>query len=372
MTKNDLIYQIGLTLVNGVGNVLARNLLGALGSAEAVFTEKPQLLAQIPGIGAKHIAEIRRSDVLRIAEREVSFIEKHKIETFMIAEPGYPERLRDCPDAPFLLYFKGKTNLNASRVISIVGTRKGTSYGRTMVEKLIHDLAGHYPNVLIVSGLAYGIDIQVHRSAVENHLPTVGVLAHGLDTIYPPTHKETARQMTGLGGLLTDYPSGTNPDRQNFVKRNRIVAGLSEATLVIESAAKGGSLITAEIAYSYGRKVFALPGRTTDELSQGCNILIARKKATLITSADDLIRVLRWEKSTHSSAIPVQVPIAFPTDSPSRKILSLFQGEKEMHINELSRLSGIPIYELSPILFEMELQGCLRIQPGGVYALVSN
>ncbi|MDF9831309.1 DNA-processing protein DprA [Parabacteroides sp. PF5-6] len=367
--ENNLIYQIGLTRINGVGDVLARHLLETVGDAKAVFTEKARLLEKIPGIGAKHIAEIRRPEVLRLAEEEATFVEKHKIKTFLITAPDYPARLKECPDAPVLFYFKGKAELNASRVISLVGTRKSTPYGRALTETLIHDLAEIYPELLIVSGLAYGIDIQAHRSALEANLPTVGVLAHGLDLIYPSMHRDTARNMLDRGGLLTDYPSRTNPDRQNFVKRNRIVAGLSEATVVIESAAKGGSLITADIAFSYGRDVLTFPGRTTDEQSKGCNALIRQNKAALITSADDLIAALCWENPLQPHNAPQQIPITFPEDSVHQKVVSHFRTTKEIHINTLARLVEIPVYELSSILFDLEMEGILKVLPGGMYRL---
>lgn len=367
--ENNLVCRIGLTMINGIGDVLARHLLETLGSAEAVFAASPRLLEKIPGIGAKHIAEIRRPEVLRLAEKEAAFVEKHRINTFFITEPDYPARLRECQDAPVLLYFKGNTNLNASRIISIVGTRKSTPYGRTLTETLIRDLSAIYPDLLIVSGLAYGIDIQAHRSALEANLPTVAVLAHGLDIIYPSTHRDTAKNMLERGGLLTDYPSGINPDRQNFVKRNRIVAGLSEATVVIESATKGGSLITADIAFSYGRDVLTFPGRTTDEQSKGCNTLIHQNKAALISSAEDLIAALCWENPRKPGKVPVQIPITFPEDSLYQKIVSHFHGEKEIHINELARLAEIPVYELSSILFDLEMEGVLKVLPGGMYRL---
>ncbi|MDR2970102.1 MAG: DNA-processing protein DprA [Tannerellaceae bacterium] len=367
--ENNFICQIGLTMINGIGDVLARHLLEALGSAEAIFSASPRLLEKIPGIGGKHIAEIRRPEVLRLAEKEAAFTEKHRIKTFFITEPDYPARLRECQDAPVMIYFKGNADLNASRMISIVGTRKSTPYGRALTETLIHDLSAIYPDLLIISGLAYGVDIQAHRSALEANLPTVAVLAHGLDIIYPSTHRDTAKSMLDRGGLLTDYPSGINPDRQNFVRRNRIVAGLSEATVVIESAAKGGSLITADIAFSYGRDVLTFPGRTTDEQSKGCNALIRQNKAALITSAEDLINALCWENPKQPKKAPVQIPISFPEDSVYQKVVSHFQGEKELHINELARLAEIPVYELSSILFDLEMEGVLKILPGGMYKL---
>lgn len=366
---NKLLYQIGLTMIHGVGDILARHLLETLEDAEAIFKENPRALSKVQGIGSKHIAEIRNPDVLKKAEQELMFVEKHRIKTFFIKDPDYPQRLYECPDAPTLFYYKGNADLNAPRVVSVVGTRKSTSYGRTLTETLLHDLSEIYPDLLVVSGLAYGIDIQAHRSALEAGLPTVGVLAHGLDMIYPSVHRETAKEMLDQGGLMADYPSGTNPDRQNFVRRNRIVAGLSEATVVIESAEKGGSLITADIAFSYGRDILTFPGRTTDPHSRGCNALIRRNKAALITSADDLIAALCWENPQRQKEEPVQIQIPFPEDSPNGRVMMIMQNQKEVHINELSRLMDLPVYELSSILFDLELDGLVRTLPGAMYSM---
>ncbi|MEG1545542.1 MAG: DNA-processing protein DprA, partial [Tannerellaceae bacterium] len=292
--ESQLIYQIGLTKINGVGDITARQLLLSLGDAEAVFTEKNRLLEKIPNIGTKTITAIKDPQVLVEAEKELAFIEKNHIRTYFLADDNYPKRLRECADAPILFYFKGQTDLNAQRIVSIVGTRSITDYGRSLTETLLKDLAASFPDMLIVSGLAYGVDICAHRNALKQGLPTVGVLAHGLDRIYPPSHRGTAVEMLQQGGLLTEFTSGTMPDRPNFVMRNRIVAGLADATIVVESAEKGGSLITADIAFSYARDVFTFPGRTTDVHSRGCNALIQQNKAALITSAADLMRALRW------------------------------------------------------------------------------
>lgn len=226
------IYQIGLTMINGVGDILARHLLEALGDAEAVFTEKRQSLEKIPGIGDSIITEIKRADVLLRAEKELAFAQKNGISIYFLKDMNYPERLRECPDAPVLFYFKGNADLNAAHIISVVGTRRASAYGQEVTERLLRDLSVIFPDLLVVSGLAYGIDICAHRNALKNQLPTVGVLAHGLDRIYPPVHRSTAVEMLERGGLLTDFPSGTNPDRQNFIRRNRIVAGLADATIV--------------------------------------------------------------------------------------------------------------------------------------------
>lgn len=364
--KEQLLYQVALTMINGVGDILARHLLESFGNAEAIFKESQRLLEKVPGIGPKLINEIRRPEVLLRAEKEIDFIRKNQITPYFLSDIGYPARLRECPDAPVMLYYKGNADLNATRVISIVGTRRSSHYGRDLTEGLIKDLSIAFPDLLIVSGLAYGIDIQAHRSALKHKLPTVGVLAHGLDRIYPPTHVGVAREMLAQGGLLTDFPSDTQPDKPNFVKRNRIVAGLSEATVVIESAGKGGSLITAGIAFSYGRDVLSFPGRTTDVHSQGCNHLIRQNKAALITSAEDLVTALCWDKSSSTKPV-MEARIPFAEDSPQEKILYSLQKEGELHINQLALAIDIPVYQLSSLLFELEMENLIRVMPGGVY-----
>ena len=361
------IYQIGLTMINGVGDILARHLLQALGEAEAVFTEKQQLLGRIPGIGSNIAAEIKRPEILQRAEKELAFIEKNNISCYYLTDTDYPVRLRECPDAPILFYFKGNTNLDATRIISIVGTRNATEYGRELTESLIKDLAKVIPDLLVVSGLAYGIDICAHRNALYNRLPTVAVLAHGLDRIYPSCHRNTAVEMLESGGLLTDFPSGTEPDRPNFLRRNRIVAGISDCTIVVESAEKGGSLVTADIAFSYGRDVYAFPGRVTDINSKGCNGLIRQNKGGLITCADDLIMAMRWDVAQKTDALPVQTQLLFPENEESERILSFLEMRKESHINELSVALNLPVHQLSSLLFELELDGKIKSMPGSIY-----
>lgn len=361
------IYQIGLTMINGVGDILARHLLEALGDAEAVFTEKRRSLEMIPGIGDAIIAEIKRADVLLRAEKELAFAQKNGISIYFLTDTNYPERLRECPDAPVLFYFKGNTDLSAAHIISVVGTRRASAYGQELTERLLRDLSVSFPDLLVVSGLAYGIDICAHRNALKNQLPTVGVLAHGLDRIYPPTHRSTAVDMLERGGLLTDFPSGTNPDRPNFIKRNRIVAGLADTTIVVESADKGGSLITADIAFSYGRDVYTFPGRVTDINSKGCNNLIRQNKGGLITCADDLIAAMRWDIAQKTDALPIQTQLLFPENTESGRILSFLEERKESHINELSVALNLPVHQLSSILFELELDGKIKSMPGSIY-----
>lgn len=364
---NQNLYQIGLTMINGIGDILGRQLLQTLGSAEAVFTEKPRVLEKIPGIGKTLAAEIKRSDILLQAEKELAFIEKNNIRCYFISDTDYPTRLRECQDAPLAFYFKGNADLNARHIVSIVGTRRATDYGKELSERFIKELAESFPDLLVISGLAYGIDIISHRNALKYKLPTVAVLAHGLDRIYPPTHRSTAVEMLENGGLLTDFCSGTNPDKPNFIKRNRIIAGLADATVVIESAYKGGSLITADIAFSYGRDVYAFPGRITDPHSQGCNRIIKQNKAGLITSTEDFISAICWDSQSSKKEMPSQTQLSFSENEDNNPLLQLLREKKEMHINDLSLEMNLPVHQLSNKLFELEMDGFVKAIPGSRY-----
>ena len=362
------LYEIALTQIKGVGDITARQLLAACGSAEAIFKEKKQLLEKIPRIGSTITNEIFRADVLSRATEELNFVEKNKIQTYFINDAAYPKRLKECEDAPMLLYYKGNGALERKRIISIVGTRKITPYGVDLTEQLLKGLSEALPELLVVSGLAYGVDIAAHRSALKNNLDTVAVLAHGLDRIYPAVHRNTAVEMLENGGLLTDFPSQTTPDKQNFIKRNRIVAGLSDATIVIESAEKGGSLITSDIAFSYGRDVYAFPGRTNDAASKGCNDLIRQNKAGLITSADDLIMALCWDLEEKKKEA-VQTTLYFDLTAEQQQVMALIETE-DQRIDELAELLKLPIHELSATLFDLEMRGMIKNMPGGVYRMV--
>ena len=367
---DKLFYQISLTMINGIGDILARHLLETFGDAEAIFSEKQRLLEKIPGIGQTLSTEIKRPEIFQQAEKELSFIEKNQISTYFLTDKAYPKRLKECPDAPVLFYYKGNADLNNTRIISIVGTRSATEYGRELTDKLIKDLATLFPDLLIVSGLAYGIDIQAHRSAIRHNLPTVGVLAHGLERLYPQVHRNTAVEMLQQGGLLTDFPSETNPDRPNFIKRNRIVAGLSDATIVVESAEKGGSLITADIAFSYGRDVFSFPGRVSDTSSKGCNLLIQQNKAALITSASDLISAMCWDVTIQKKEPPKQTQLFFSENKELERIMEILYKEKELHINQLAMTLNMPVFQLSSLLFELEMNNAVINMPGNIYKLV--
>ena len=363
-----MIYQVALTMINGVGPVLARKLLEACGSPEAIFKEKKSLFKKIANMPSKLFSEITNPEVLRRAEQECLFIEKNKIQTFFISEDSYPFRLSQLPDAPVMLYYKGNTDLNAKHIISVVGTRKATDYGRDLTEHFLKELSEKLPHTLVISGLAYGIDIYAHQQALRNKLPTVAVLAHGLDRIYPSVHRNIAAEMTRSGGLLTDYPSGTKPDKPNFVQRNRIVAGLSDAIIVVESAAKGGSMITAEIAFSHSRDVMSFPGRVGDLNSMGCNKLIRKNQAVLITSASDLIESMGWEVQ-QSKPSATQGTLLFEEPTFDHPLLRLLYEKKELHINQISMDLAIPIQQLTPLLFELEMEGCIRVLPGNIYKL---
>ncbi|MDR2473943.1 MAG: DNA-processing protein DprA, partial [Tannerella sp.] len=352
----------------GVGDVLARQLIQYFGTAADVFKAKRPTLEKVQGIGsvtAEMIAASRKEALLK-AEKELVFVEKNKIRIYCITDADYPVRLKECQDAPVVFYFKGNADLNAAKIISIVGTRRCTDYGRQHTEELIKDLSVQYPNLLIVSGLAYGIDICAHRNALKNKLPTVGVLAHGLDRIYPPLHRNAAIEMLDNGGLLTDFMSGTIPDKENFLRRNRLIAGLADVTIVVESAVRGGSLVTADIAVSYGRDVYAFPGRTSDMLSGGCNRLIRMNKAGLITSAEDLIKALCWDIDLNKVSKNVQPELFAKSDHP---VICTLQSKGEIQINILAAELNMPVHKLSSMLFELELEGLIRSYPGGIYKL---
>ena len=369
-TPDKLFYQIALTQINGVGDVLARNLLQEFGDAETIFKSGRKALLSIRNFSTKLVDEILAPEVMRRAEKEMLFVERNNIQTYFINDNEYPQRLRECHDAPVLLYFKGKTDFNAPRVISIVGTRNPSNYGNQFCDTFLQELAKTHPDTLIVSGLAYGIDISAHRSALKHGLPTIGVLAHGLDRIYPSAHKQTATEMIGQGGLLTEFRSETEPDRHNFVRRNRIVAGMADTVIVVESAEKGGSLITAELANSYCRDVFALPGRVSDAKSSGCNKLIAHHKADLFLSTDYFLKQMGWDTETEKSRKqPIQTNLFSDLSDEEQTIVNTLTEYKNLHVDRLSHEAGIPAYQLFSLLLEMEMKGLIKNLPGNMYTI---
>ncbi|HDP54163.1 MAG TPA: DNA-protecting protein DprA, partial [Bacteroidetes bacterium] len=306
MDLNLLPYQIGIDMIPKIGSINAKRLIAYCGGVEAVFKESKSALIKVPGIGQVIANEIVNQKVLDRAKCEVDFVLKHNIKTLFYLNDDYPKRLKQCDDGPIVLFVKAKENIdfNQQKVISVVGTRSITDYGKMVCEDIIAQLAERGHNPIVVSGLAYGVDICAHRAALKNRIPTIAVLGHGLDTIYPSIHRNTAKEIYEEGALVTDFPSKTLPDRNNFVKRNRIIAGLSDATIVVESAEQGGSLITADIAVSYNREVFAIPGAVSSKFSKGCNLLIKTNKAALIDSADDIEFQLDWESGNTQKAAP--------------------------------------------------------------------
>lgn len=371
MNDINLKYKIGITLIKGIGNNLAKNLIAYVGSVEGVFMEKQAVLAKIPGIGEMLSAEIVAQNVLSRAEEEIEFIEKNKIQTYYYTDRDYPFRLKECADSPLLIFSKGNCDFNNGKFVGIVGTRNATEEGKENCRKLICDLATMQPNTIIVSGLAYGVDICAHKAALDYGLPTIGIIGHGLDRLYPAAHRPTAVKMMPNGALITEYLSQTNPDKPNFVQRNRIIAGMSDALIVIESAARGGSLITAEIANDYNRDVFAFPGRVNDEWSAGCNALIKNNKASLIESAEDLCKFMNWEKQNAVGNQIIQTSMFLDlTDEEQEIVSTLRQHSDGIQMNELAAMLAKPSSKISSMLLEMEFKGVVRCLPGSVYKIV--
>lgn len=366
MILNEQLYQIALTLIDGVGDVNAKSLLAYCGSASQVFKHKKSDLLKIPGIGEYTAKSIFASkEVLNRAEDELTFIEKYKITPLFFTDTNYPNRLKYCSDSPILLYYKGNADLNTQKIVSIVGSRKPSDYGKQLTEDFIKELSSL--NVLILSGLAYGIDVQAHKSALNNNLETVGVLAHGLDRIYPQQHSNIAKKMVEQGGLLTDFMSGTSPDAVNFPKRNRIVAGLCDALVVVESKRKGGSLITATIAGSYNKDVFAFPGRPTDELAEGCNGLIKQNRATLIEGAADLIYAMQWEEQLTTKNKTKQIPLLISLTADEQIIANAFKTKNPLQIDELCSLTEMPVSKVAGLLLQLEFSNLIKSKPGKMY-----
>src|SRR5690554_2924391 len=366
---NKVLYQIALTLIKGVGVMHARNLMEIVGDEEAIFRESRQRLKAIPRLPEKVIDEIRNPEVLRRAEKELTFVTKNNLQTLFFTDPSYPQRLTQCIDAPVLLYSRGECDLNRNKVVSVVGTRNATRQGIQFCETFIRELSESNTDFLVVSGLAYGIDICAHRSALQEGLSTVAVLAHRLDRIYPSLHRQTAVEMLKAGALLTEFPSETNPDKHNFVKRNRIVAGMADAVVVIESGVKGGSLTTADIANSYFREVFALPGRIHDKMSTGCNQLISDNQAVLLRGSEHFISHMGWEQESEP-ALPVQKEIFPALSDEEEKLFNLLSNRGAVQVNTLAIELNIPVTELFLILLEMEMKHIVESLPGGMYQLV--
>jgi len=364
--SNDLLYQLSLTLVPNIGPVQAKILLQYFDAAE-IFKARKTALEKIEGIGGIRANNIKAFTDFSKAEEEIEFIEKYKIKSLFLTDKDYPQRLLNCYDSPTLLYYKGTADLNTSKVIAIVGTRNNSDYGKQATEKLIKELA--VQNVLIVSGLAFGIDAIAHKSAIKNQLPTVGVLGHGLDQIYPSEHSGLAKDMIKhRGGLLTEFRSHSKPDKHNFPIRNRIVAGMSDATIVIETGIKGGSMITAELANGYNKDVFAFPGRTSDTKSAGCNYLIKNNKAVLLTDAQELIEMMGWE-SKRSKEKKSQQEFFIELSKDEKLIIDILKEKETANIDEINLKSGLSSSSVAAVILNLELQNVILSLPGKIYQL---
>ena len=359
--------MLALTYVQGLEAAHFRNMVEAAGSASAIFENLSSLSEILPGASPRLKSMLSDPKAFERARRELEFAEKHDIDVICYGDDAYPYRLRECDDAPIVLYSKGCVDLNARRIVSVVGTRRATEYGKDMCERFVRELSESVPDALIVSGLAYGIDVCAHKAAMASSLPTVGVLAHGLDRIYPAPHRNVAKAMLENGGLLTEFMSETESLPAYFVRRNRIVAGMSDATVVVESASSGGSLITASIAHSYSRDCFAFPGRVTDENSKGCNSLICNNRAALITCAADFITAMNWGAPKQSEK-PRQMQL-FTNLSPDEELVmqQLARFPDGVQINRLVVETNIPVNKLMPLLFELEMKDVIKTLAGGRY-----
>lgn len=367
MQPHELTYQIALTLLDGIGDVLAKNLIAYCGSAEQVFKSKSREIEKIPGIGPVLSASIaNHRSLFERAEKEQRFMAENGIRPLFFTDKEYPQRLRHCHDSPVMLYYKGTADLNATRIVSVVGTRTPSAYGKELTEKLIAELS--QSGIVVVSGLAYGIDVTAHKAALKGGLDTVGVLAHGLDRVYPSVHAPVAAKMLNQGGLLTEYISGTNPDRENFPSRNRIVAGMCDALVIVESKREGGSLITATIANAYNKDVFAFPGRVNDALSEGCNGLIKTNKASLMESAADLFYIMNWSNEPKKEITPAAY-VAISLQPNERKIVEAFSAKPRLHIDEICSVADLPAGTVSACLLQLEFANIVASFPGKIYGL---
>ena len=373
MNEQQLLYNIALTRIGHFSLASALHLYRTLGSGEEIFLHRNEIKDILPDCSPRLVENFKDwSEPLKRAEVEMEFCRSHDIRVLCLGESDYPKRMEECADAPLVLYYKGNANLNHSRVINIIGTRHCTTYGADFIRRFLRDLKAICPEVLVVSGLAYGVDINAHQQSLAVGYETVGVVAHGLDYLYPSAHKDTAREMVNHGGLLTEFMTCTNADKGNFVRRNRIVAGMSDACILIESAGHGGGMITAGIAFDYGRDVFALPGRVGDHFSEGCNKAISENKAMLLTSAEDFVKTMGWEDDAlrieaQKRGIERQL---FPDLSPEQqRIVDALSETNDLQLNQLSVKSGIPIGDITSILFQMEMMGVVKPMAGGNYHL---
>ncbi|GIV33059.1 MAG: DNA processing protein DprA [Chitinophagales bacterium] len=362
-----LLYKIGLTLLPGIGPVLARNLISWCGGVEEVFRSRKARLEKIPGIGRKTAEQIASANVLSRAEEEIRFIEKNHIRPLFFQDEDYPARLKECYDSPLLLYYKGNADLNAPKTVALVGTRNATDYGKAVCEKIIEALAPL--QVLVISGLAYGIDITAHKASLSHGLKTVGVLGHGMRTIYPSVHRSVAQKMLTQGGLLTEFLSDEKPNRENFPTRNRIIAGLADALIVVETRKKGGAIITAEVANTYNREVFAVPGNIDAPFSEGCNFLIRTNKAALLDDMSELIRSMQWSAADTMARPALQAELFSDLNPHEQQLVNLLKEKQPLRIDELSARLQQPSGTIASSLLALELKGIIKSLPGKRYQL---
>lgn len=367
MREEDLLYILALQRAKGIGDINAKKLIAHCGTPKNIFKDKKKALEKISGIGSYTIRHLFDKSNLIEAEKELKYILQNKITTWYFTDKDYPAKLKHCIDAPILLFASGNINFTHQPVISIVGTRNITSYGKMFCKKIVADIKEYNP--IIVSGFAYGVDICAHKEALTNNLQTIGVLAHGLNDVYPKVHKKYVNEIEKNGGFITDFWHVDEPLREHFLKRNRIVAGISEATIIIESASKGGSLVTADIANSYSRDVFAVPGRSTDTYSKGCNDLIKRNKAAIITCADDLIEMLNW-KLKNELPKPIQKQLFVELDSNEKLIYDFLINNGKELLDIISLNCELPIHKTSSILFNMEMKGVVKPLPGKLFEAI--
>ncbi|MEQ9443071.1 MAG: DNA-processing protein DprA [Cyclobacteriaceae bacterium] len=365
------MYHIALSMTPMIGGSLARQLINYCGSAEAVFRSKPSQLGRIPGIGPKILASLKgHRHLLDEAQQEIERCAQQGISILTYQHPQYPERLRHIYDVPLVLYYKGTADLNHHRIISIVGTRQATSYGIEMLQEITATLAQY--DVLIVSGLAYGIDIQAHRLASQYHIPTVAVMANGMDQIYPAVHRKDALSFTKHGGLLTESPLGTKPEARKFPARNRIIAGLADAVIVVEAAAKGGALITADLANDYDREVFAVPGNVHQKYSEGCNQLVQQHKAHLLSRGEDVIKMLNWDLegvvTTSQHERPREIPEGL-NENEQKVYEILAQYPDGLVLDKISWYTQLSVSQLAAVLLSLEFNQHIRSRPGNRYKL---
>ena len=374
MNTEELFYVMALTRLTNFNYQQALELYKTVGSAQLLFEHRNEIGDIVKDASPHLMAALKDwSDAMKRAEYELHYMQEHGIRGLTLADDDYPQRLCECPDAPLVLYYIGNSDLNQMKIVSIVGTRHITTYGQDLVRRFVSDLKRHCHNVLVISGLAYGVDINAHREALANGYETIGVLAHGLDQIYPYHHRETAAKMVTHGGLLTEFMTQTNADKPNFVRRNRIVAGMADAVVLVESAAKGGGLITCEIAQSYDRAVFAFPGNIDAEYSKGCNNLIRDNGAALISNAEDFVKAMGWQdealrRQVMNDGIERNL---FPDLSPDeQKVVDLLQQTNDLQLNILSVKTGLPIGQLTALLFQLEMKGVIKPLAGGMYHLL--